>query len=253
METITLVKAHERVDMLDPYGLKTIQNPEWFKYGTDSVLLASFAQVKRKNKVLDLGTGSGVLALLLWGRYRPSHITGIEIQPGVADMARRSVALNGLEQVITILEGDYLDYKHIPDVGRYDVVIANPPYMQAGSGEHSTDEPNRIARHEVTMTLEGMLNTVSHALNSGGKFFMVHVPYRLAEIVATMRAHRLEPKRLRLVQPFIDKAPNLLLVEGAKDGRQGVKWEPTLYMYEKNGSFSQAMQEIYAGNVQDDR
>jgi len=252
MEQI-LVYPHERVDMLDPYGLKTIQNPDWFKYGTDSVLLAHFAQVKHKNTVLDLGTGSGVLALLLWGRYQPRHITGIEIQPGVADMARRSVKLNELEHVIDIVQGDYVDYKSIPHVGRYDVVIANPPYMQAGSGERSMDEPNRIARHEVTMTLNGLMNAASHALNSGGKFFMVHVPYRLAEIVAAMQAHRMEPKRLRMVQPFADKPPNLMLIEGAKDGRSGVKWEPTLYMYEKDGSFSAAMQEIYAGNTEIDR
>lgn len=235
------------MDDLQRCGLYAIQKPGSFLFGTDSVLLAHFAKTKRSASVIDLGTGSGVLALLVWGRYRPQHICGIEIQPEFADMAQRNVQLNGLEESIQIIQGDYTQHDHIPRRGQYDVAIANPPYIKEGAGARNTDETNARARQELAGTLGDVIHAASVCLRNGGKFYMVHQPARLSEIFVQMTNWRIEPKEVQLVQPHPDKQPKLVLVKGVKDARPGIHFLPNLVIYGPDGSYSRDMQEIYDG------
>lgn len=247
--TDNLVKDHERIDILEPFGLYAIQNPKWFRFGTDSILLAYFVQAKKESLALDLGTGSGVIALLMWGRYKPRRIVGIEVQPGMADMAKRSIQLNNLTEQIQIIEGDYTDHKIIPQLGQYDYVVANPPYIAEGIGDKSIDESHLIARHEVRVTLEAVIETAAKALRNEGRFALVHLPNRLSEIFCYMEKYRLVPKRACMVQPFLDKPPYLVMIDAVKNGRPGITWEPVLNVYDKDGKFSDKMQQIYAGTA----
>lgn len=239
------LKPGERLDDLELGGLKIIQDPEAFCFGTDSILLADFARVRQENRVLDLGTGSGALLLLLWGRRRPRAMTGIEIQPAMAEMARRNMEMNGIADRARIIQGDYREYPRLLPKAQFDLVVANPPYIQKGAGEGSQSEAHRIARHEVTATLHDVVAAAGAALVSGGRFCMVHQPRRLAEIIRAMQRAEIEPKRMRLVQPRADKAPNVLLIEGIRGGRSGMQVEPTLSVYDDSGAYTPAMLRIY--------
>ena len=182
------LRPGERVDNLELEGLRIIQNPDAFCFGTDSVLLADFARAKKENRVLDLGTGCGVLLLLLWGRYHPQELVGVEIQPQMADIARRNVAFNRLESVARVVEGDYKRHGEAFPKAKFDLVVANPPYVKLGAGAGRENQAHYIARHEVAATLADVVEAASAALITGGRFCMVHHPHRLAEIITAMRA-----------------------------------------------------------------
>ncbi len=244
MKAISL-KENERLDELQRNGYRIIQNPEKFCFGMDAVLLSGFAQVKPGGTVLDLGTGTGIIPILMEAKTPASHLTGLEIQEESADMARRSVALNGLAEKIDIVTGDIKEADAIFKSASFDVITSNPPYMIGEHGLRNPDAPKAIARHEVLCTLEDVVLQAAKLLKPGGHFFMVHRPFRLAEIVSTMTKYKLEPKRMQLVYPFVDKEPNMVLIEGVRGGRPRMSVEKPLIIYKEPGVYMPEIYDIY--------
>ncbi len=243
--TIIKLLPGERLDDLQRNGYQIIQNPEKFCFGMDAVLLSGFAKVKPGESVLDIGTGTGIIPILLKGKTKGKHFTGIEIQEESADMARRSVCLNGLERDITIICGDIKNGSdYLPEAG-FEVVTSNPPYMIGEHGMKCDHEPMSIARHEVLCTLDDIIREGSRALKMKGRFYLVHRPFRLVEIMETMRKYHLEPKRMRMVHPFIDKEPNMVLIEALKGGKPRLTVEKPLIVYREQGKYTQEIYDVY--------
>lgn len=241
----TNLKPGERLDDLQLKGYELIQHPGRFCFGMDAVLLSAFAKVKTGECVLDLGTGTGILPILLAGKTEGRHFTGLEIQEESADMARRSVQHNHLEDRISIVTGDIKEASSVFGTESIDVITTNPPYMIGGHGLANPDSAKAIARHEVLCTLDDILRESSKMLKYGGRFYMVHRPFRLVEILTKMTAMHIEPKRMRLVYPYIDKEPNMVLVEGIKNAKSRIEVEPPLIVYEKDGDYTKRIYDLY--------
>ena len=241
----TEIKEDEAIDDLQLNGLKIIQKEKAFRFGVDAVLLSYFANVKKNSEVIDLCTGTGIVPLLLYGKYNPKKIVGVEIQEDIANMARRSVDLNNINDTVSIYNKDLKDIEFLKDLGRFDVVTVNPPYKLANSGIKNPSDGLAIARHEVMCTLEDVIIASRTLLKDNGRLFMVHRPERLADIIELMRRHRIEPKRIRMVHPNTKKPPNIVLVEGQRDGGQFLKWDEPLYVYNDNGEYSEEINKIY--------
>lgn len=244
---ITLLPG-ERIDDLIRNDLKIIQNNVSFSFSIDAVLLANFATLKENDKVMDLGTGSGVIPLLLTSRKKNIMVTGLEIQEPVADMARRSILLNKLDARINIITGDIKEIANHFVAGSFDLIISNPPYMPAGAGLLNEEDAVAIAKHELKCTLEDVIKTASRLLNPKGRFAMVHRPSRLTDIIQLMRNYRLEPKRLRLVHSALGKKPSTVLVEAYRDGQPGLDIMEPLYIYNIDGTYTDELWRIYYGN-----
>ena len=244
MGTIEL-KEGERIDDLQRNGLKIIQDPERFCFGMDAVLLSGFATAPEGGRVLDLGTGTGIIPILMSAKTKAAQLVGLEIQEQSADMAKRSVMLNDLQEKVKIVQGDIKEAGQIFDAASFDVVTSNPPYMIGGHGLKNPDGPKAIARHEVLCDLEDVVKAAARCLKSGGKFYMVHRPFRLAEIMVVMHEYKLEPKRMQLVYPFVDKEPSMVLIEGARGGRSRITVEKPLIIYESPGKYMPEIYEIY--------
>ena len=244
MKTINL-KSGERIDDLQRNGYRIIQNPERFCFGMDAVLLSSFAKAKPGEKVLDLGTGNGIIPILMEAKTKGEKFFGLEIQEESADLARRSVALNGLEEKIGIVTGDMKEAVNIFGDASFHVITMNPPYMTGNHGLVNPEDAKAIARHEITCSLEEMISQASKVLKSKGRFYMVHRPFRLAEIMSLMVKYHLEPKRMRLVYPYVDKEPNMVLIEGLKGGNSRITVEPPLIVYEKPGVYTEELKRMY--------
>ncbi|CAG7656279.1 tRNA1(Val) (adenine(37)-N6)-methyltransferase [Paenibacillus allorhizosphaerae] len=245
METIPL-HASERVDDLLTQQLKIIQSEEVFSFSLDAVLLARFCQLPPRGRIADLCTGNGVIPLLLTTRTK-AHITCVEIQERLADMAHRNVRLNGLEERITVVHGDLRDAVRDLGNGVFDVVTINPPYLPVPSGEQNENLHVAAARHEVFCTLDDVVRVSSRLVRSGGRVAMVHRPSRLVEIFAAMREHRLEPKRIRFVHPRADSEANMVLIEALRDGKPEVRLLPPLIVYKNGTEYSDELIEIYYG------
>lgn len=239
------LKENERIDELQRNGYQIIQNTEKFCFGMDAVLLSGFAKVKQGDTVLDLGTGTGIIPILLEAKTDASHLTGLEIQPESADMAARSVELNGLTSKITIVTGDIKEADKIFPSASFDVITTNPPYMIGQHGLKNPDEPKAIARHEVLCTLDDVICKATKLLKPGGHFFMVHRPFRLPEIMNRMSVYKLEPKRMQLVYPFVDKEPNMVLIEGVRGGKSRMQVEKPLIIYQSEGVYTPEIYDIY--------
>ena len=237
----------ERVDDLQRNGLRIIQDTDGFSFGVDAVLLAGFAAVRPGETVLDLGTGNGVIPLLLSARTQALHLTGLEILPASADRALRSVELNHLEKRITILQGDLREAARLFAPASFSVVTANPPYLEKEDGRHSPDDGRAIARHEICCTFLDVAKAARHVLPAGGRFYLIHRPFRMAELLTTIRQEELEPKRLRLVQPYAGQAPTMVLIQCTKGGRSGMEVEAPLVLYEAAGVYTEEAKEIYYG------
>lgn len=240
-----VLREHERIDDLQRNGYQIIQNPEKFCFGMDAVLLSGFVRVKPGANVLDMGTGTGIIPLLVEAKTQAVHISAIEIQEESADMARRSVRLNGLEDKIDIVTGDLREADTFFDAASFDVVTCNPPYMIRQHGLTNPDAPKAIARHEILCTLEDVVRTAARLLKPGGSFCMVHRPFRLAEIICVMTEYRLEPKRMKLVYPYIDKEPNMVLIEGCRGGRPRMTVEKPLIVFEKPNVYTSEITDVY--------
>ncbi|MBP1977687.1 tRNA1(Val) (adenine(37)-N6)-methyltransferase [Cohnella thailandensis] len=238
------LKPGERLDDLLTYELKIIQSPEVFSFSLDAVLLARFATVPPRGRVLDLCTGNGVIPLLLSTRTS-ARIEGVEIQPRLADMAERSVALNGLADRIRIRLGDLKEYES-PD-GPYDAITVNPPYMPVKSGEHKENLHHAMARHEIGCTLEEVTAACSRLVKRGGRVSMVHRPSRLVEITEAMRRNRLEPKRMRFIHSHADSEANMVLIEALKEGKPEVRLLPPLIVYHKDREYTQELLDVFYG------
>ena len=233
------LKEHER------NGYQIIQNPEKFCFGMDAVLLSGFAQVKPGAAVLDLGTGTGIIPILIEAKTQAAKICAIEIQEESADMARRSVQLNHLEKKIDIVTGDLKEAERFFDAASFDVITCNPPYMIGQHGLTNPDAPKAIARHEILCTLEDVVRSAAKLLKTGGKFCMVHRPFRLAEIMTVMVQYRLEPKRMRLVYPYADKEPNMVLIEGCRGGRPRMTVEKPLIIFQAPNVYTDELRDTY--------
>ena len=241
------LKKNERIDDLgrklpDGRELKIIQNPDWFCFGIDAVLLSAFAEIKQGDVVMDLGTGTGIVPLLLAAKTEASHIDGLEIQTEVAEMAKRSVALNGLEEKVSIINADLVGYK---SSCQYNAVTCNPPYKTADTGLVNPEDKLKISRHEVCCTLGDVVKTASRILKPMGRFFMIHRPERLVDIMYEMRMLKLEPKRIRYVHSDAQKPPVMVMVEGRKCAKPYIKTEPPLVVYNKDGSYTDEILKIY--------
>ena len=235
----------ERLDDLQRNGYKIIQNEKLFCFGMDAVLLAAFAKVKDGEKVLDLGTGTGVIPILLEARTGGSAFTGLEICASSADMAARSVKYHQLEEKVSIIQGDIKEADRIFPAASFDVVTSNPPYMTANHGLVNPDTDKACARHELLCTLEDVVRQAARALKPRGRFYMVHRPFRMAEIIRVLSQYKLEPKRLQLVYPFVDKEPNMLLIECMKGGNPRVTVEPPLIVYREPGVYTDYVRRLY--------
>ncbi len=239
-----LVKAGERVDDLQN-GFYVIQNQNKFCFGMDAVLLSGFARIRKGDHVLDMGTGTGIIPILLKSKTKGEHFTGLEIQEECADMATRSVQYNGLESAVDIVCGDIKEAAGIFGAASFDVVTSNPPYMIGAHGLQNPYMAKAIARHEVLCTLEDVVSQASKVLKDRGRFFMVHRPFRLAEIFSVLTRYKLEPKRMQLVYPYIDREPNMVLIEALKGGNSRITVEKPLIVYEKPGVYTKDILEIY--------
>lgn len=297
--------SHEKDSSPQQCGLCIIQDPARFCFGMDAVLLSAYVQMKKARKGLDLGTGNGIIPILLSDRTDCRHLTGLEIQPASADLARRSVALNGLEDRISIVQGDIKEADRIFAAASFDFITCNPPYRTVGSGKVSgtpagnsknglessqkasetsgpaaedsakaaensvpavgnsqkaaeisgtSDEdllrgldPRAIARHELLCTFDDVARVAAKLLRPGGHFYLVHRPLRLPELITTLCGKGLEPKRMRLVYPHVDQAPNMVLLDCARGGAPELRVEPPLIVYEKDGSYTPELLQIYYG------
>lgn len=235
----------ERIDDLQRNGYRIIQNPKKFCFGMDAVLLSGWAAAGEGDLVLDLGTGTGIIPILMAAKTRAGHLTGLEIQDESADMARRSVALNGLQERIDIVTGDIRNASQLFGPSSFDVVTSNPPYMVDTHGLKNPDLPKAIARHEILCSLEDVVREAARLLKTGGHFYMVHRPFRLVEIFETMTKYRLEPKRMKLVYPYIDREPNMVLIEGIRGGRRRITVEKPLIVYRRPGVYTDEIHDIY--------
>ncbi len=240
-----VLKQNERIDDLQRNGYRIIQNPEKFCFGMDAVLLSGFAKAKEGSHVLDMGTGTGIIPLLLEAKTKAAHLIGLEIQEESADMARRSVALNGLEDKIEIVTGDIKEAGELFCAASFDVITCNPPYMIGQHGIANPDDAKAIARHEILCTLEDVVSQAARLLKPGGNFYMVHRPFRLAEIMVLLHQYKLEPKRMQMVYPFVDKEPNMVLLEANRGGKPRMTVEKPLIIYKEPGVYMPEIYDIY--------
>lgn len=239
------LKEHERIDDLHRKGYKIIQNPNKFCFGIDAVLLSSFANVKEKEKVLDLGTGTGIIPILLEAKTKGEHFIGLEIQEESVEMASRSVTLNDLDKKVSIVQGDIKEADKLFPLSSFDVITSNPPYMNNKNGLKNDKKPKSIARHEILCTLEDVIRSAASLVKVGGRFYMVHRPSRLPEIIIMLKKYKLEPKRIRLVHPYVNKEPNMVLIESIRHGKPLLKVEAPLVVYEEVGKYTDEIYDIY--------
>lgn len=245
MEKQIKIHPNERVDFIQRKGYKIIQNPEVFCFGIDAVLLADFAKAKRNDFVLDIGTGTGIVPILMFARYENKSYVGIDVQEDMVDMASRSVQLNKIEDNVKMLHLNVKDLRSVYHEGSFDIVTSNPPYMKGNAGLVNENESKMIARHEITCTLEDIIENASYVLKDKGKLYMIHRPHRLSDIMYFMRKYRVEPKRMRMIHPKEGKAPTMVLIEGVKYANPELVVEAPLYVYSKDGNYTNEIYKIY--------
>lgn len=228
-------------------GYKVLQDSERFQFGIDAVLLADYASksLKEKESVIDLGTGTGIIPLLMVNKCKTAAFTGLEVQKESADMAARSVAMNGLEGQIQIVHGDLKEAGSLFPRHSFNVVTCNPPYMIDAHGRNNEQDALTIARHEVLCTLEDVVTAADYLLATHGSFFMIHRPFRLPEIFSSLEKHKMEMKRMRLIYPFTDKEPNMVLIEARKNAKRRLTIEPPLIVRNDDGEYTIEVQDIY--------
>ena len=240
------LKENERIDDLEFKGLKIIQNEKGFCFGMDSVLLSDFAKnMKNNSTVLDLGTGTGIIPILLCGKTNLKKVVGIEIQQDVANMAKRSSQLNNLQDRFEVVNTNIIDLKNIYEKQSFDVIVTNPPYKKENTGITNENEAKLISRHEITANLEDFISISKDLLKDKGEFYMVHRPERLVDILSLMRKYKIEAKILKFVSPNRNKEPNLILIKGIKNANSFLKIEKNLYVYNEDGKYTNEILKIY--------
>ena len=240
-----MMYLNERIDDLQRGGLRVIQRADAFRFGTDAVLLADFAAPRRHDRVCDLGTGTGIIPLLLYARENTISADAVEIQPDMADMAARSMAMNGLNEKIRVLPGDLRSIRTLLPHARYDLVTCNPPYVKAGGTLLNPDASKRLARHEESCAIEDVACAAAWLLQNGGRLCCVFPAARMIELSDAMRKYRMAPKRIRMVHSRVEKAAHLCLMEGMLDARPGLIIEPPLVIYDENNAYTPELRRIY--------
>ena len=240
------LKQDERIDDLDYKGLKIIQNKNGFCFGIDAVLLSDFAkEIKKGSRVLDLGTGTGILGILLCEKTELENITGVEIQKEVYDMAKRSIKLNNLENKFFIVNEDIKNLNTKFKLQSYDAIVTNPPYKKNNTGLKNNNEYEIISRHEVKCTLEDIIRISSQLLKSNGKFYMVHRPERISDIIINLNKYNMQIKEMRFVHPNVNKKPNMVLIKAVKNGVDFLNVQEPLFVYNSNGTYTNEILKIY--------
>lgn len=240
------LEANERIDDLEFKNLKIIQNKDGFCFGIDSVLLSDFAKnIKKDSMVLDLGTGTGIIPILLCGKTKLKKVTGIELQEEVAKMAKKSIKLNNLEDKFNVINENILNLNKIYENQTFDVIVSNPPYKKKDTGITNENEKKIISRHEISASLEDFIKISKDLLKDKGEFYMVHRPERLVDIFELMRKYKIEPKILKMVYSYKNKKPKLILIKGVKNAKPFLKVESNLYIYEDTGKYTKEILKIY--------
>ena len=242
----SILMPNERIDELELNNLKIIQKNDAFCFGIDSVLLSDFARkIKNNSKVLDLGTGTGILGILLCAKTNLKQITGIEIQKDIADMATRSIQLNNLQGKFDILNCNIKDIDKLLKIDSYDAIVTNPPYKKPNSGKINENKTKLISRHEIEANLDDFIRISFKMLKDKGTLYMVHRAERIVDILSTMRKYKMEPKRIRFVYSNKNSESKLVLLEATKNAKPFVKIERPLYVYNENGDYTQELLQIY--------
>lgn len=240
------LKENERIDDLEFKDLKIIQNKEGFCFGIDAVLLSDFAKnIKKNSMVLDLGTGTGIISILLCGKTNLKKIVGVEVQKEVYDMVCRSVKLNNLEDKFEVINENILNLENVFDCNKFDVIVTNPPYKKKNTGIINDEKKRIISRHEVLANLEDFIRISSKLLKDKGEFYMVHRPERIVDIFSLMKKYKIEPKEIRLVFSNEKNPPKMVLIKGVRNGGEYLKFRENLYIYKKDGSYTDEILEIY--------
>lgn len=240
------LEANERIDDLEFKNLKIIQNKDGFCFGIDSVLLSDFAKnIKKDSMVLDLGTGTGIIPILLCGKTKLKKVIGIELQEEVAKMAKKSIKLNNLEDKFNVINENILNLNKIYENQTFDVIVSNPPYKKKDTGITNENEKKIISRHEISASLEDFIKISKDLLKDKGEFYMVHRPERLVDIFELMRKYKIEPKILKMVYSYKNKEPKLILIKGVKNAKPFLKVESNLYIYEDTGEYTEEILKIY--------
>lgn len=240
------LKENERIDDLEYKGLKIIQNTEGFCFGIDSILLSNFAnEIKKGSKIIDLGTGTGIIGILLCAKIQNAKVVGVEIQEEVYEMAKRSIKLNKLEERFTLINTNIKELEGKEEMGTYDAVVTNPPYKKENTGLQNENQKKLISRHEITAKLEDFIRISSKLLKDKKDFYMVHRPDRLVDIIELLRKYKLEPKKMQFVYPKQEKEPNLILIKATKNAKPFLKVEKPLYVYKENGEYTDEILKIY--------
>ncbi|MBL4931462.1 tRNA1(Val) (adenine(37)-N6)-methyltransferase [Clostridium sp. YIM B02565] len=240
-----LLMNDETLDDLQLNGLMLIQKQNAFRFGIDAVLLANFANVRKNSRVIDLCTGTGIVPFLIKGKKNPKTVLGIEIQEEFVEMANRSVEINKLKEQVSFMAGDLKDINLLKKIDKADIVTVNPPYKLNSSGIINPNDRLAIARHEILCNLEDVIIAARILLKDNGRLCMVHRPERLADILCLMRKHKIEPKRIQMIHPNTKKPPNIVLIEGQRDGGAFLKWEAPLYVYGEDGRYTEEIDKIY--------
>lgn len=248
MEKKLLIREDETLDDLQLNNIFVIQKKSGFRFGMDAVLLANFATIKKNDNILDLCSGTGIIPFIIAGKRKFNRIVGIEIQEEMVDMAKRTSIYNKLDEKIKFIVGDLKDIDLLKKLGKFDVITVNPPYKLKNSGIINENSKESIARHEILCDIDDVIKAANILLKDRGRFFMVHRPERIVDILTTMRKYKIEPKLIKMIQPNEEKSPNLLLIEGHKNGGQFLKWEKTLYVYDKLGNYTKELVNIYSEN-----
>lgn len=239
------INEDESIDDLQLKGIKLIQKKGIFRFGVDAVLLANYTVVRNRQNIIDLCSGTGIVPFILAGKTKASHITGIEIMDDMVEMANRSVQYNEMNGKIEFIQRDLKDVSFLKTFEKADIVTVNPPYKLKNSGIVNNNDKNAIARHEICCILEDVIVAAKVLLKSSGRLFMIHRPERLADIFCAMRKYKIEPKRIRMVYSNYEKPPSMVLIEGLNNGGVFLKWDPPLYIYNMDGSFSNEINKIY--------
>lgn len=242
---MSFIKEDETLDDLQLKGIHVIQKKDAFRFGVDAVLLANFAKVKKSHKVIDFCTGTGIIPFIIAGKTECNDIKGIEIQEEFVDMAKRTVDHNNLSDRINFYCRDLKDIDFLKSMEKVDVVTVNPPYKLQGSGIINVNDKNAIARHEILCNLEDVIVAAKAVLKDNGRFYMIHRPDRLCDIFCLMRKYKIEPKRVKMIHPTYNKAPNIVLIEGQNFGGSFLKWDEPLYVHELDGSYTKEIDKIY--------
>ena len=226
-----IINDNEKIEDLEDKGLKIIQASNSYRFSVDSILLLNFIRVKNYEKIIDLGTGSGIIPLLLFGKRKGLSIYGVEIQKDLADMARRSVGLNNLQDHITIIQEDFRNLKNIFKNQEFDVVVSNPPYISMGQGKINPSSSKAIARHEIKGDLEDIIYVSNYLLKNKGRIYLIYRSAKLIKLVIALKKYGIEPKVIKFIHPRQGENANLVLLEGVKGGKEELKIENPIFQY----------------------